>query len=112
MKTVSCKVPRSIAELKGLGVLGDQVVNDYGQRLVKLINSFVETNELEEYLNSRPKKRTKTSNESKKSVIVIDDDEEDEFDSIDFGTVDLTQLPDSKPAATGAKEKAQSRFFD
>ena len=106
IKTVAATVPRSVDELKSLGTLGDQVVRDYGERLVKVINAFVESNELEDYVNERPSKLAKTTDGAKKPLIVIDDDDEDGTDA-----VDLTHLPDSKPSTSKGEDK-KSRFFN
>lgn len=50
-----------MAELSGLGVLGENVVNEYGERLVKNINAFIATEGLQQYIDKRPPKRIKPS---------------------------------------------------
>ena len=59
MGTIAAQVPLTVEELSELGVLGENVVIEYGDRLIKNINSFIEQNALEIYIQSREPKRKK-----------------------------------------------------
>lgn len=59
MTQLAAQVPTSMEELSNLGILGENVVNDYGERLVRNISSFVQQNSLEKYLERRAAKRPK-----------------------------------------------------
>lgn len=59
MITIAEQLPLTMDELSDLGVLGENVVKEYGERLVKNINAFVEQNDLRCYANNRQPKRTK-----------------------------------------------------
>lgn len=100
------EVPTTVAELNALGVLGENVVKEYGERLVKNINAFIATENLKSYIDKRPPKRPKTSDSkdrttkgsstiTRKSTAIVaiptnGEDEFDEFDTgIDFGAIAL-----------------------
>jgi len=65
MGTIASQVPRSIQELNDLGVLGENVIKEYGDRLIKSINAFLNQNELMKYIEERPLKRQRTDNSGK-----------------------------------------------
>uniref|UniRef100_A0A7S2YF56 DNA 3'-5' helicase n=1 Tax=Entomoneis paludosa TaxID=265537 RepID=A0A7S2YF56_9STRA len=105
MKNIASQTPTTIEELKAVGALGDAIVEEYGERIVKVVKTFVETNGLQEYIKERPAKRAKTDDSSKakggKKKPVIQIDEDDEFDNgIDFGVI---EIPDSIPSVAGSK---------
>jgi len=110
LNTISTQVPTSLEELSELGILGENVVKEYGERLIKNINAFVENQHLQKYIDkhrasvAKAKKRPrvaasaaspkKTSNDP----IVVDMTTDDEFDNgIDFSAI---ELPPTAPAAT------------
>ena len=106
-KVIAANAPTTIEDLKALGVLGDKKVEEYGARLVRSVQKFVEGNSLQEYISKRPLKRAKhtdgngkpsaaaavpkpQSNRSIAQEIIDIDDEEDEFDSgIDYSAIEL-----------------------
>lgn len=121
MKSVAAQVPTSLEELAAIGVLGENLIKVYGERLIENIQNFVQTEGLEELLqNSRPAKRTKTAStegavavpaagKSSKVVEIVSDD--DEFDSgIDFSAIELSE---SKPPSTTTTTLSNggSRYF-
>jgi len=57
MSAIAEQVPLTIEELNDLGVIGENVVKDYGERLIKNINAFVEQNALQIYIQNRNNKR-------------------------------------------------------
>lgn len=105
MKSVAAQVPMTMAELTAIGTLGENIVKEYGERLVKVVKTFVESNSLDEYVKDRPiSKRAKTSDSASRTTSPIEVD--DEFDAdIDFGLIDV---PDGK---TLASSKKSSPFF-
>ncbi|GFH47067.1 hypothetical protein CTEN210_03542 [Chaetoceros tenuissimus] len=50
MSTIASKVPLSIEELKELGVLGENIVKEYGDRLITNLNAFIDQNGLHKYI--------------------------------------------------------------
>ena len=111
MGTIASQVPLSIDELNDIGVIGENVVKEYGDRLIKNLNAFVEQNGLEKYVQGKENKRRRlddakvaapapgqVSMASKTSL-------DDEFDiDIDFSAIDI---PDG-PVPTS---KAKSSYF-
>jgi bloom syndrome protein len=98
MKSIAEQVPTTIEELKGIGGLGENIVKEYGDRVVKVVNTFVSNNDLESYLTKRPAKRTKTGNgpdhKSAAAHLPVALEDEDEFDTgIDYSAIDI-DLPD------------------
>jgi hypothetical protein len=62
-------------------------MKDYGDKLVRGINKFVQDEGLQEFVQSK-RKRLKTT--PKNDVIMLDDGEFDEFESnIDFNAIDI-----------------------
>lgn len=107
MKAIAAKVPRTENELKAIGILGVDVLKDYGARIVKVVDSYITQNNLEETLAKplRPIKRAKVTTE----VVDMLDDDDDEFadKEIDFGAI---PYPSSKLASNSPSMKS-SRFF-
>jgi bloom syndrome protein len=116
MKSIASQLPTTVEELKGMGELGENIVEVYGERLVRVVKAFVETKGLEEYLKKKPPSKKHKVTESSRNgtdgvvnnvamnqssiVHVLDD----EFDAgIDFAMIDL---PDSS-----AGSDSGSRFF-
>jgi ribonuclease D len=111
MSTVASQAPTTLEDLNAVGVLGENVVKEYGERLVKNIKAFVELENLQKYIDRRPPKRPRRdestelhSATAKKPVaskappgsVVIDVDDEDEFDvGIDFNAIEIPNTNDS-----------------
>jgi bloom syndrome protein len=92
MKNIANNVPMTIDELQSVGSLGENIVNEYGERLVRVVQTFIDTKGLGEYVARRPKKRAKSSGKSVASK-AINMDEADEFDDgIDFASIDIINL--------------------
>eukprot|EP00979_Chaetoceros_neogracilis_P016856 scaffold10038_cov267-Chaetoceros_neogracile.AAC.4 len=98
MGTIAAQVPLSIDELIDIGVIGENVVKEYGERLIKNLNAFIEQNGLEKYVKGKENKRRKLDKDTKpaasvsttKSRVLLDD----EFDiDIDFSTIDIPDGP-------------------
>lgn len=54
MKTISSQVPMTIEELQVLGLLGENTIKEYGERIVKVVSSNVAQANLEEYGAASP----------------------------------------------------------
>ena len=102
MTTIAAQVPTSMEELSDLGILGENVVNDYGERLVRNISSFVQQEKLEKYLERRAAKRPKvaggtsaaaasssTAGIAGKAPKGVGKENEDFDAGIDFSAIDL-----------------------
>ena len=103
MSTIAAQVPLSINELNSLGVLGENVVKEYGDRLIKNINAFVEQNKLEKYMNARDAKRQKTGEINPIQEKSIGRNEEsEEFD---------TRTTDPHSSLLSHKREQKSSYF-
>ena len=105
MTQLAAQVPASMEESSDLGILGENVVNDYGERLVRNISSFVQQNNLEKHFERRAAKRPKvvaggtaaaaagtvaTSTSSSGMASKGIGKENEDFDAgIDFAAIDL-----------------------
>ena len=58
MKIVAAEVPTTTEELFQCG-LTEEVVTKYGAKLLKNINTYIESNDLRSYIDDRPKKKLK-----------------------------------------------------
>eukprot|EP00934_Nitzschia_sp_Nitz4_P008470 Nitzschia sp. Nitz4//scaffold102_size76354//38618//42311//NITZ4_005634-RA/size76354-processed-gene-0.40-mRNA-1//-1//CDS//3329532255//8460//frame0 len=100
-KLIAAYAPTSIEDLASIGIVAEQILKEYGERLVKVITKFVKDRNLQEYVQNRPVKRqrvaaaaptpvpAKPPKINKAPVIEIRD--EDEFATdIDF---DLIEIP-------------------
>lgn len=108
MKSIASHVPMSVDELSALGVLGENIVKEYGPRLIKALTAFVSKNNFEDLISSRPTKRLKIDSTTDPNAASRDG--EDEFDAgIDFAAIDLTSTSgSSKPAV---KTVRKSPYF-
>lgn len=103
MTTIATQVPTSMEELSDLRILGENVINDYGERLVRNISSFVQQEKLEKYLERRAAKRPKvgggtssaaaasssTAGTAAKATKGVGKENEDFDAGIDFTAIDL-----------------------
>ena len=88
MTTFASKVPTSIEQLSALGILGENVQKEYGERLVKNIKAYVNQENLQHYLDKRDSKRARVTNVDKKSSEIVEIDDEFETD-IDFNSIKM-----------------------
>jgi superfamily II DNA helicase RecQ len=84
MKAIAAGAPITLDELKGLGVLGENIIKEYGERIVKVVAHFVNTN----------------------VDMTMASDDEFGGDGIDFSAI-----PDCKPATAGYTKGNQSKYF-
>jgi bloom syndrome protein len=100
MKSIAAQAPMTMEELKAIGVLGESIVNDYGERIVKIVSSFVDQEQLQEYVVHRPTaKRAKTASAMSQDVVEVPDDDEFPMEDIDFDSI---EIPTFKPAYKGS----------
>jgi superfamily II DNA helicase RecQ len=101
MKALAAGVPMTIEELKELGILGENIIKEYGEKIVKIVGNFIESNSLHAYIKDRrPSKSPKTDS----TEFVVDDDEDDEFAT----DIDFSLVPDGKPKASA---NGKSKYF-
>jgi ATP-dependent DNA helicase, RecQ family len=106
MGTIASQVPLTIEELNDLGVIGENVVKEYGDRLIKNLNAFIEQNSLQKYtMNKRRKIEVEPEpapvpHPNAASHIMLDDDE---FGGIDFSSIEIPDGP--------INSKAKSSYF-
>jgi ribonuclease D len=111
MSMVASQAPTTLDDLNAVGVLGENVVKEYGERLVKNIKAFVELENLQKFIDRRPPKRPRTDESTELHLVaakktakskappesaVIDVDDEDEFDvGIDFNAIEIPNTKDN-----------------
>ncbi len=104
MNELAANAPMSIEELSDLGVLGENVVKEYGNRIIGGIRNYIEKNNLEKYIEKKAKKRQKIEISPAKTASALTSpnaDDDFEFDvGIDFSAIDI---PDSRPSQTTKK---------
>lgn len=121
MTTIAAQVPTSMEELSDLRILGENVINDYGERLVRNISSFVQQEKLEKYLERRAAKRPKvgggtsaaaasssTAGTAGKATKGVGKENEDFDAGIDFTAIDLPTGNAGAANAAGSAGAASS----
>ena len=95
MANVATLVPTTLDELADCE-LPQNVQKQYGERLIKNINAYIEQESLQKYVENRPKKKQKAavemSNLESKPILidVPDSDNDDEFeDGIDYAAIEI-----------------------
>ena len=93
MTDIATKVPTEVGDLSDCA-LPQNVIKQYGERLVTSINAYIEKESLQQYVENRPKKKQKTE-----PIVLDGPDDDDEFGD---GGIDFTQVPmPVKSAASG-----------
>ena len=121
LKSLATQVPLNIDELKGIGVLGENVIKEYGERLVKIINAYVAQNKLESYVSHRScirfgvdsAAKPPATKKKRSATAIVHGEEEDMYGTdIDFSAVVLPSedLPKSE-AKKQKKADAKSPYF-
>ena len=98
MVTIASQVPSSIEELNEMAVLGENVVKEYGDRLIRNIKAFVEQKNLSKYMTGKSSKRQKSEELSKTIPPKPSETTKDVYDDFDIG-IDFSSidLPDARP---------------
>ena len=103
VKSVAALAPTSVEELSSSGLMGEQKIKEYGPRLVKAVNNYIQNHNLQEYISKRPLKRPKSSDSASttgpvskagkapgsRAPIILDDDDEFGGTDIDFNELDI-----------------------
>lgn len=74
IKAIAAKTPRTEAELKSLGCVGENIVKDYGSRIVLCINTFLNPGESQGKEHRSKRQRLSPPGESENDIIELDDD--------------------------------------
>jgi bloom syndrome protein len=118
MKTIAAEVPMTLSALKSIGCLGENIIKEYGERIVKIVSSYITQEGLEEYIKQRddqlPNKKSKIDPSTSTSEIVDLNDVNDEFEiGIDLSTIDSPMLANTRAAALPTKKVGKgSRYFE
>lgn len=109
MKAIASRVPLTIDELKEVGGLGENIIKEYGDRIVKVVASYIEQKGLQDSVRNRPTKRRKVPSDvdvtnrvppiggSLASTGVEISDQDDEFDAgIDYSAIELPGIGTEK----------------
>ena len=105
MSQLASEVPTSIEELSILGALGENVIKEYGERLVKNIKAYIDQENLQVHLEKHKGRKRHLPSESapengrpsakkvmSKNVLPVQND--DEFDiGIDFSSIEIPNAP-------------------
>jgi hypothetical protein len=110
IKAIASEAPTTMGELAECG-LPENVQKAYGERLLKNVNAYIESEGLQSYLANRQKKKPKSdllptaAAAAKPSVIDIDDSG-DEFadDGIDFSSIELPSSSENAGTSSNLKE--------
>ena len=95
IKKIAWTVPTTNEELTGLGVLGENIIKEYGERLLRAINNFGEKEELVQHVSRKqPAKKVKVDANGAKSNSRPKANQHaesfDEFDTdVDFSAIDI-----------------------
>jgi hypothetical protein len=79
---------------RSCGVLGENIIKEYGERLLRAINNFVEKENLSELVAQKPpSKKVKVANVAKLNTLPkpnVPNESFDEFETdVDFGAIDM-----------------------
>lgn len=69
MAIISSKVPTTVEELASCDI-SENIIRQYGERLVKSINTFIEEENLEKYIENRPPQKKLKSDSSAKECVI------------------------------------------
>ena len=124
MKTIAAEVPMSLSALTAIGCLGENILKVYGERIVKIVSSYVTQEGLEHHVKTRdesqapPKKKSKVDS-STHATKVLDLDDDDDDDDFEFGIdIDLSKIesPLDEHVVASAQSKRKvgkgSRYFE
>lgn len=105
-KEIATKVPTNLEELAEC-MLPENFQKEYGDRLLKNINAYIQSENLQSCIEERrAKKRKKDSASDSNDVIVVD-----EFDDgIDYAAIELPVTQNSgEPSASSSASKLKSK---
>lgn len=92
MSVVANQAPTTLDELADCE-LPQNVQKQYGERLIKNINAYIEQENLQQYVENRPKKKqqkTSIADHERKPIVIDVPDSNDEFeDDIDYAAIEF-----------------------
>ena len=118
IKTLAEEAPTNMEELAECDI-PENVRKSYGERILKNINVYIETNKLQKYLENRPKKKPKSDSvqvTTAPEVVNVLEDSGDEFqdDGIDFSAIPLpggqVDMKTDEPKSKLKSSKSSSYF--
>ena len=101
MKNIAATVPTTMEELREIDGLGENVIKQYGERILQAVENFIKVNDLGEYLAKRPAAK-KTKLVAAEVVDVLDDEDEFGCSDINFSSIKIPDMPN----------KEASRYFE
>jgi hypothetical protein len=102
-KEIATKVPTNLEELAEC-MLPENFQKEYGDRLLKNINAYIESEKLQGCIENRPRKKRKTDAPDSQGVIIVD-----EFDDgIDYAAI---ELPVTQKSHTPASSSSDAKYF-
>jgi hypothetical protein len=117
MKEIASKVPTTSDELAEC-MVPEHFQKEYGERLLKNINAYIESENLRDIIEKQPRKKQKRkgNDAADQDVIVVDDDEFD--DGIDYAAIEMPgsqnsgkQLSSSSGSKMSNGESKKSSYF-
>ena len=117
MQEIASKVPTTSDELAEC-MVPEHFQKEYGERLLKNINAYVESENLRGIIEKQPRKKQKRKGDdaADEDVIVVDDDEFD--DGIDYAAIEMPgsqssgkQLSSSSGSKMSNGESKKSSYF-
>lgn len=112
VKQVALRVPTTVEELRDMSVAGENVIDAYGEQLVRFVNRFIEENDLGHCVGERPAKKLKSTASSADRSGAKDGTNDDEFDAgIDFAAIEIPDEKDDDSVAIVEPGKSKSRYF-
>ena len=107
-KEIAIKVPTNKEELAEC-MLPEKFQKEYGDRLLKNINHYIQQEKLQKCIEDRQAKKRKTDNASNDNNVIVVDDEFD--DGIDYAAIELpaTQNSGEPSASSSSTSKLKSK---
>lgn len=117
IKEVAAEAPTTMDELSGCG-LPENIQKMYGERLVKNVKTYIEINNLQSYLDNRPKKKPKpdqvpvvvAATKAPNVIDVIDSGDEFEDDGIDFAAIEMPGSQSKAATESDSNGRAKTKL--
>ena len=89
IRKIAWTVPTTNEELTGLGVLGENIIKEYGERLLRAINNFVEKESLVGLLSQKQSPATKKVKVQAKSNYMVESNDDEFGSDVDFSLIEI-----------------------
>ena len=104
-KEIAIKAPTNKEELAEC-MLPENFQKEYGDRLLKMINAYIQQENLQKCIEDRQAKKRKTENSSNDNDVIVVDDEFD--DGIDYASIELPATQNSgEPSAASSSSTSK-----